>query len=131
VNATAILEILKQLTAALPALLPLFATRFSLLPFLNPQIPEDQWPISAVLALCASSVTYNFARHLQKQGFAGYLALVGLATAILSLLGMLALVNGLILSGYPSLQDFSARSMFVSLFVGIGLCMGYGFAQIK
>jgi hypothetical protein len=131
VTVPSVLEILKQLTAILPALLPLFAKRLSLLPFLNPQIAEDQWPITAILALCASCISYNFSRHYQKRRLAGYLALAGLVAAVVSLLGMLALVNNLILAGYPSLQDFSARSQFVLLFVGIGLCMGYGFAQIK
>ncbi|GAA0022914.1 hypothetical protein JOE51_001906 [Bradyrhizobium japonicum] len=124
------LEILKQLTSVVPALLPLLAKRFALLPFLNPQIAEEQWPITAVLALCASSITYNFSRTLQKHGVASYLALAGLAGGVISLLGMLALVNNLILSGHPALQDFSVRSLFVLLFVGVGLSMGFGFAQI-
>jgi hypothetical protein len=125
-----VLEILKQLTAVVPALLPLLAMRFALLPFLNPQIADEQWPITAVLALCASSITYNFSRTLHKHRVASYLALAGLAVAVSGLVGMLALVNNLILSDSPALQDFSVRSLFVLLFVGIGLSMGFGFAQI-
>jgi hypothetical protein len=121
---------LKQLTALLPALLPPLAKRFPLLPFLNPQIAEDLWLITAILSLCASAITYNFTRLLRRNGLAGYFAFVGLATAVLCLVGMLALVNDLILTGQPSVQDFSVRSMFVLLFVGIGICAGYGFACV-
>ena len=125
-----ILEVLKQLTAVLPALLPLLVRRFSLLPFVNPQIADDLWPITFIMALLASSISYNFFRNSAKNSTSGYLALFSLVIAIVSLVGMLALVSDLTLSDHRILQDFLVRSMFVILFVSIGYCSGYAFAQV-
>ena len=122
------LELVKQLTAIGPALLPVFAKQYSLLPFLNPQIAEDQWPVTALLAFCASAVSLNFAQRSQRQ-LPGWIAFSGLAAAVLSFLLMIAVVNGLIWSGQPSTQDFAVRAMFVLLFVGIGLSIGFAVSQ--
>jgi cytochrome b subunit of formate dehydrogenase len=106
------------------------ATKFSLLPFLNPQITEDQWPVSSILALVASGVTYNLSQRFQKPRAARYLAIAGLVISVISTVTLLAIVGGLILSMNPEFQNFSARSMFVLMFLGIGLAIGYCFARI-
>jgi hypothetical protein len=121
---------LKQLQAFISAALPFVATKISLLPFLNPQIADDQWPITSILSLAASGVTYNLSQRFQKPKMARYLALLGLACAVVMILGLLALVGNLMFSTHPELQDFLARSMFILLFVGIGLTLGYCFARL-
>ena len=127
-----ILEVLKQLQALLSAGLPLLAAKFSFtfLPFLNPQIPDEQWPITSVLALVSSGTIFNLSRRFQKPKAARWFACFGLALGVISYLSLLALVDGLVFAGKPELQDFSVRSMFVLLFVGIGLAGGYASARI-
>jgi Kef-type K+ transport system membrane component KefB len=120
-----ILEVLKQLQALISAALPFLTTKLSLLPFLNPQIAEELWPITCVLALVSSSITYNLSQRFQKPRMGRMLAVLGAAFAVISTVSMLAVVDGLVFSGKPELQDFSVRSMFVLLFVGIGLAIGY------
>ena len=123
-----ILEVLKQLQALVSGGMPFLAKQFSLLPFLNPQIADEQWPIASVIALVASGLTYNLFQRFERP--AAILAVLGLVTAVISTLFLLALVDGLMFSGRPELQDFSARSLFVLLFVGIGLASGYSFGRI-
>jgi len=123
-------ELIKQLQALVSGALPFATSKIPLLPFLNPQIIDDEWPISSVLSLIASGMTYNFAQRFQKPKLARFLALFGLAVAIASILFLIALVNDLAFSHSPETQDFLARSMFVLLFVGIGLSTGYCFARL-
>jgi uncharacterized membrane protein YedE/YeeE len=125
------LEAFKQILAFAAGLPPLLAMRFSLLPFLNPQIAEDQWSITAILSAVASLIFFNFARRPNQRSAAGYFALVGLLLSILSLCTMFAIVDGLILSGQTTSQDFLARLCFLFLFVGIGLGIGYVLASLS
>jgi hypothetical protein len=124
-------ELAKQLQSLVAGALPLVAAKIQfMLPFLNPQITEDQWPITSLLALVSSGVTYNLAQHSQMPRGARILALLGLVTAVASIILLIVLVDNLFLRGSPEMQDALTRSLFVFLFVGVGLALGWCSAQI-
>jgi hypothetical protein len=96
----------------------------------NPQISKEQWPMSSIMAIVASGITFNLAKQFQKPRWARSLALVGLVIAIVSVLMLTALVDNLFLTAAPEMQDFCARSLFVFLFTALGLSIGYGLSNI-
>ena len=125
-----LVDLAKQLQSLVAGALPLIATKLHLLPFLNPQITDEQWPITSVLAVVSSGVTYNLAQRYQKPRLARALALFGFGVAVASVIILLALIGKLVFSDSPDWQDVSARSLFVLLFVGIGLAVGWCSARI-
>jgi len=121
----------KQLQSLVAGALPLIVAKVQfLLPFLNPQISEEQWPITSLLALVSSGVAYNLAQHSQMPRGARILALLGLVTAVVSIILLIALVDNLFLRTSPEMQDALTRSLFVLLFVGVGLALGWCWAQV-
>jgi hypothetical protein len=123
-------KLLTQLQSLFSGALPWTASQFQLLPFLNPVISKEHWPISSVLAIIASSITFNLAKRFQKPTWARLLAIGGLLLSIILILLLYALVNNLFPSLSPELQDLYARSAFVLLFVGLGLAAGWGFSYV-
>jgi hypothetical protein len=125
------MQLLKQLQSLVAGGLPLLATRLqSVFPFLNPQIADEMWPMTSILALISSGVTFNLARRFQKPTHARRLCLWGLAFAIVSFIFLFLLIGNLVLTGHPEWQDFFARTLFVTLFVGIGLVVGWCFSHV-
>jgi uncharacterized membrane protein len=119
-------EFAKQLQALVAGALPFVTSKVQfVLPFLNPQIADDMWPMTSVLAVISSGVTYNLAQRFQKPTVARKLCLWGLGTAVFSFLALMAIVDNIILSESPEWQDFAARVLFVTLFVCVGLVIGW------
>ena len=78
------IERAKQLQALFAGALPLIAAKVQfLLPFLNPKIVEELWPITSLLAIVSSGVTYNLASDSQSPRGARNLAMAGLFSAVL------------------------------------------------
>ena len=124
-------EFAKQLQALVAGALPLAASKMQLaLPFINPQITDEMWPMTSVLSVISSGVTYNLAQRFQKPTVARNLCLAGLSVAIFSFVALVAVVDGLILSGAPELQDFLVRGLFVVLFASVGLVVGWCFSRV-
>src|SRR5262249_13885462 len=126
------LKQLKQLQALVAAALPLLTTpTINLFGFLNPFITEELWPVASVLALIGSALSYNLAKPFQGPRLARRLAVGGLILALASLVVLLVIVTNAF-SGYPALEDLSARIFYVLFFLGLGLALGWAsFLWIK
>jgi len=124
-------ELAKQLQALVAGALPLVTSKLQfVLPFLNPQIADEMWPMTSVLAVISSGVTYNLAQRFQKPTIARTLCLWGLGVAAVSFVTLIALVGNLFLSESPEWQDFFVRALFVILFLCVGLVIGWCSARI-
>jgi hypothetical protein len=129
-------ETLKQLQSLVPGILPYVTAKLPLFPFLNPSIMEDLWPITSILSLLASAITFNLAKSRTTRTLvlyhtlALYLCFFGLAASIASFLIMNAIVSKIFLPSSPPLQDYAVQITFVSLFIGIGFTSGWCFAKI-
>jgi hypothetical protein len=119
-----IVDLAKQLQALVTGGIPLFAAS-RLFPFLNPQIINDLWTITIVLAVAASALTFNLAQRFQKPRVARSMAVIGLFAALLSLIILQALVGRSFFADEPGLQDLTARAMFIIFFVGVASTLGY------
>lgn len=117
------LDWLKQLQAILPAGLPYPTAKW--FPFLNPQIGDDLWMLTSLLAFIASAINYTLAQFRQKPTLAWRLCWGGLCVAGAALVAMLMLVENLILSNHPSEQYLAVEFSFVLFFVGLGLGAGW------
>jgi hypothetical protein len=115
-------DITKQLVSAtVPAVLPLVQTWRPILRFINPQIADDMWPITTLVALVGGLGAYNLPRHMNRSWL---VLVVGIATAIVSVSAMLAVTHGLI-SLSPAGQSFAVRIGFLFCFVGLALAFGW------
>jgi hypothetical protein len=121
---------LKQLQSLFSAALPLVTAKLSLYPFQN--VVEDLWPITSVLALLASAITFNMMQPRRESKYEGTLVLIGwlvglvaLVLAVVSLLVMLALVREAIQFTNASDQYLAGQFMFVSEFFSFGLAAGF------
>jgi uncharacterized membrane protein len=124
-------ELAKQLQALVAGVLPFAMSKLeSVLPFLNPQITDEMWPMTSVLSVISSGVMYNLAQRFQKPSVARRLCLWGLGAAIVSFIGLVAVVIGQFLSHAPVWEDLVARGLFVILFVSVGLVVGWCFAHV-
>jgi hypothetical protein len=125
-------EALKQLQSIVPAVLPYLSAKFKLplLPFLNPSIAQDLWPVTSILSLLASAIVFNLAKSTNKRTLALRLSFFGLIAAIASFLIINAVVNKIVLESSPALQESAIQITFVLLFIGIGLTSGWCFAKI-
>jgi hypothetical protein len=105
---------LKQLHSLVAGALPYTTTtKLNFFPFLNPQISEDLWLITSVLSLTSSLISYNFAQYGQKPKWA-----------------MLLLVGNMILTEDGPSKYLAAEFAFVSLFMGLGLTLGWIFGRM-
>jgi hypothetical protein len=114
-------EVLKQLQSLIAALLPFLSAKFQLLPFLNPQISKDLWPITALIAFLASMMAYN----LKWPRASDIFAIFGLVMMIVSVGVMISVVAEVLFATEPILQDFSVRITYFSTFVGGGIVLGW------
>jgi hypothetical protein len=124
-------ELAKQLQALVAGALPLVTSKLQfVLPFLNPQIADEMWPMTSILSIISSGVTYNLAQRFQKPTVARALCLWGLGIAAASFVALTALVGNLFLSESPEWQDFAVRTLFIILFVCVGLVVGWCSSRI-
>jgi hypothetical protein len=115
-------EYAKQLQALIAAVLPLLTAKINVLYFLNPQISSDLWVITAIISMITSFALYNWGGKRE--------ALIGLAVAFASIVLLIALVATQFLSEFPRTEDFAARILFLTLFVGLGASMGASLSQV-
>jgi hypothetical protein len=125
-----LLEHLKQLQALVSGALPFMTTKVQIFPFLNPQIGKDLWPITSILALAASMLTYNLAQAFERRMGALALGLTGLVLAAAFLCFMEAIVVGIVPLSDPIVEDYLVRISFILIFIGIGLAFGWSFAGV-
>ena len=104
------------------------------LPFINPQVPEDLWGITAILTFVASFLTYPLARPPAgtptppASGISIFLAVGGLLLALLGLLAIL-FITGKLVAIEPGWESYLNRIAYVLLFVGMGPPLGWGLAR--
>jgi hypothetical protein len=122
---------LKQLHSLVAGALPYTTTtKLNFFPFLNPQISEDLWLITSVLSLTSSLISYNFAQYGQKPKWAMRLGIYGFILALTSFILMLLLVGNMILTEDGPSKYLAAEFAFVSLFMGLGLTLGWIFGRM-
>ncbi len=119
------LALFMQLQALIAGMLPYFAPSF-----LNPQIHEDLWAPTSLLAFAASAITYNFVQHVKKPTYAWFPGLAGLLLAVISLLIVLSLAQNILLAQQPYAQYLLAEFGFVGFYVGFGAVTGWCFWRV-
>src|ERR1700730_18647376 len=107
-------ELSKQLQALVAGSLPILTPR--LVSTLNPQIYEDLWVVTSLLALIASAISYNLTQDGSKPKFGWYLGCMGLLMVGVSFAVVLALVQDVFLPQHPSGQYLVAEFAFVNVF---------------
>jgi hypothetical protein len=126
-------EVLKQLASGIvPSVLSYLTAKWPILPFLNPQIASELWPITAILSFGTGIVSYHSAHSSQAYArtiFAQGVAIFGLVLAFLALLWMILVTQGLIAGLTPGWVSGSLRMAYVICFGGIGLVMGWGLGR--
>lgn len=127
-------EILKQIASGLvPSVLAFLSAKLPILPFLNPQIPDDLWPITAMIAFASGALSYAFARPAATGGrtsiFGSILGVSGLLLAIASLVWMILVTEQIILTQAGDFQNASSRIAFVLCFAGLGFPCGWAIGR--
>jgi hypothetical protein len=120
------IETLKRTQALTAAIFPVLTAKYNIvLPFVNPQIPDELWFITAVCAVIGSLFVYDAAHYKPTHRASQIIALTGFMLALFSLVAIIVLVFGQVLAPLPRLEDSATRIFFVLLCVGIGISAGW------
>src|SRR5262249_7452488 len=129
-NGDKVLEYLKQLQALLAAVLPFISTKTDILPFLNPMISADLWVVTTIFSVLACFVTYNLAKGAGLEAASRKFGLWGGVIAFVALITLIILVTVGPLENFPRIEDLTARSLYVIIFLGLGSTIGWSTSKI-
>lgn len=124
------MEKLKQLQALPSTVLPFVTAKLPILPFLNPQIAADMWPISAIFAFVGCCLIYNLTVTPHVATSALFAAILGFLLAAISVLVIVLVYVGVLYGADPTWQDLSVRIAFFALFAGLACPAGWAAAKM-
>jgi hypothetical protein len=117
-------EVINQLLATASAVGPFLTTKLPILPFVNPQICNEMWPISTVIAAVSGFVSYRM--------LGGRIAALGsVVIAVASISIMVAITEGPLFSAEPGAQRIWLRITFVILFSALATAVGASLGRPK
>ena len=96
-------------------------TVWPILGFINPQIADDLWPITALVALVAGLGAYHLPRHMNASS---WVLIGGLVITLSSIAWMLAITHGLV-NLTPAEQSYTVRLSFLLCFAGLAMAFGW------
>lgn len=122
------IALLKELASLGTAILPYLSTKYPVIPFLNPQITEDMWLVSAILAATSGFLAHRicgWAKEIRDVRWS-FVPVSGALIAASCVVVMVGLAEEIWLKEAPALQQFAVRVVYLVAFAALAVAIGGG-----